>query len=123
MWRVELNATGNDPDGTIVSYAWYNDFSSGSVILGSGQSLVRNLPEGANNIRVVATDNMGATASDTVIITVTPPVTSSPPTANAGADRIVNDTDNVGGEVVTLDGRASTDPDDDIVSFRGSRHR
>jgi uncharacterized protein YhjY with autotransporter beta-barrel domain len=112
-----LNATGNDPDGTIVSYAWYNDFSSGSVSLGSGQSLVANLPDGANNVRVVATDNQGATASDTVIITVIAPAPNVAPTANAGADRTINDTDGADDEDVQLNGSLSRDPDGSIVSY------
>ena len=118
---VELNASGSDSDGTIVSYEWSRDIGEGYVPLGSGQSLLAQLPDGPNYIQVVATDNLGATASDTVLITVTAPATSSPPIANAGGDRTVGDTDNADGESVLLDGRASTDPDDDIVSYEWAR--
>jgi hypothetical protein len=113
--NVELNASGSDSDGTIESYTWYLDIGDGSQRLGEGQSLSADLSDGTNYISVVATDNLGATGSDTVVITVT--TRSSSPTADAGADRTVDDVDHLPGESVSLDGRASTDPDDDIVSF------
>ena len=43
------------------------------------------------------------------------------PTANAGPDRNVADTDGQPGESVTLDGSASTDTDGTIVSYEWFR--
>ncbi len=40
-----------------------------------------------------------------------------PPVANAGPDQTVTDTDNNGSESITLDGSASSDPDNDIASY------
>ncbi len=44
---------------------------------------------------------------------ITPPVTNNPPTANAGSDQSV-----IEGEMVTLDGSASTDPDGSITAYQ-----
>ena len=45
------------------------------------------------------------------------PVLNQAPTANAGADQTVPDTDGVGSESVTLDGSGSSDTDGSIVSY------
>ena len=61
--------------------------------LGSGATLQPRLADGENVIRLTVTDSSGRSASDTVIITVNAPTSSGLPTANAGADRSVADTD------------------------------
>ena len=121
--NVTLDASGSsDPDGAIVSYAWYRNIGDGTELLGTamGPTLPVRLGDGAHDIRLIVTDNVGNTASDAVLITIgAPPVVA--PTANAGADRTVNDTDNAAGENVTLDGSASTDPDGAIVNYAWTR--
>ena len=57
-------------------------------------------------------------ATTTVVITVSAPAI---PTANAGPDRNIPDSDGEPGESVTLDGSASTDTDGTIASFTWSR--
>jgi hypothetical protein len=42
---------------------------------------------------------------------------NTPPTANAGADQVVNDADRSGGEAVVLNGTASFDPDGSIAAY------
>lgn len=111
-----------DPDGTIVSYEWYRLDGDYTENLGSSMTptLQTRLPDGANTIQLVVTDNGDITASDTVLITVNA-ASSTVPTANAGADRVVDDTDKSAGENVVLDGSASLDPDGTIINYAWSR--
>lgn len=69
-------------------------------------------------MRVFVTDAGGVTADATVTITVG---AAAGPTANAGGDRNVSDTDAEDGALVTLDGSLSTDADGAIASYRWSR--
>jgi len=62
------------------------------------------------------TDDDDATDSDSVQVTVNPYV-NVPPTADAGPDQNVTDTDSSGSEDVTLDGSGSSDSDGTIVSY------
>lgn len=97
---VTLTGTASDPDGTIQSFEWFLGESS----LGTGATLSVRVPDGINQITLIATDNSGQTAADDVVVTVAAP---SAPTANAGADQSLPDTDGQPGENVTLDGSAS----------------
>lgn len=118
--RVELNGSASsDPDGNIVRYAWYRGIGSGTVSLGTSTTptLQAPLPDGPSTILLVVTDNVGNTATDTSVITVNAPTASNQLTANAGADRAVNDTDNATGENVLLDGSASTIPEGSTVTY------
>jgi hypothetical protein len=109
---ITLNGSGStDSDGTIVSYTWRE---SGSVIT-SGVTPVVNFAVGVHTVELTVTDNDGATAVDTVLITVEP--ANVAPTANAGTDQTITDTDNSGSESVTLNGSSSTDSDGTIVSY------
>src|SRR6185369_11494082 len=71
---VSFTSTASDPDGSIASYLW--DF-------GDGQSSTSPNPShtygssGSRLARLTVTDNRGATASATLIITVTPPPTGA----------------------------------------------
>jgi hypothetical protein len=106
---VSLNDDGSfDIDGTIVSYVWME----GGSQIATGASSQANLATGEHAITLVVTDNGGASGSNTVFITVNPP-----PIAHAGADQQVNDADNNGTEVITLDGSVSSDALGTIVSY------
>jgi uncharacterized protein YhjY with autotransporter beta-barrel domain/antitoxin component of RelBE/YafQ-DinJ toxin-antitoxin module len=107
---VTLTATASDQDGTIQSIVW----QIGETILGAGATIQAALQDGPNDIVVTATDNSGLTASDTVRVTVGEPLRA--PTVNAGADRVVPDTDGQPGEAVTLTATAS-DPDGTIQGY------
>ncbi|TSC61554.1 MAG: serine protease [Parcubacteria group bacterium Greene0416_14] len=64
---VTLNGSASfDPNGSIVSYDW----STSTGPIGSGASLLTTLPIGIHTITLTVTDNLGATATDTVLITV-----------------------------------------------------
>ncbi|MAU09760.1 MAG: hypothetical protein CL607_08065 [Anaerolineaceae bacterium] len=111
---VTLDGSGSsDSDGTIVSYSW--QVSSVEVATGVNPSI--NLSVGVHTITLVVTDDDGATASDDVVITVDSPTTNEAPTANAGADQTVTDSDNSGSEAVTLDGSGSSDPESGTLRF------
>jgi outer membrane autotransporter protein len=115
-------SASRDPDGTITLYQWFRRVDSEStVLLGTGQTLDVTLPDGANDIRLDVTDNDGNTASDGMTITVDPPGASVAPTANAGPDQTLTDSDGEPGENVTLNGTASTDSDGTIASYVWSR--
>jgi hypothetical protein len=106
-----LNGGGaSDPDGSIVTYDW----SEAGVSIGSGVTANVTLGTGSHTITLVVTDNTGATASDTTLVTLTP---NQPPVVIAGADQTVNDVDFSGSEPVTLSESGSFDPDGNIVTF------
>ena len=64
--KVTLSGSGSDPDGTITSYKW----EEGATLLGITQSISPSLNVGIHTMTFTVTDNGGATASDTVIVTV-----------------------------------------------------
>jgi uncharacterized protein YhjY with autotransporter beta-barrel domain len=118
---VLLDGSGStDPDGQIVGFEWSRLDGESTQSLGTGATLQAQLPDGANTIQLVVTDNSGQTASDTIVITVNAR-TSAAPTANAGADRVIADTDSEDGEDVVLDGSTSVDPGGTIVDYAWSR--
>ena len=70
--RVRLDGSASsDPDGTLVSYEWFDGQQSS---LGVGAVLASVfLPDGANQVTLVVRDNVGNTASAVVTITVGAP--------------------------------------------------
>ncbi|MEX1203086.1 MAG: PKD domain-containing protein, partial [Ferruginibacter sp.] len=70
---VQLTAVATDSDGTITGYNWrvingpsqYNFANINNV-----QTLFNNLQQGIYKVEIRVTDNNGATASDTVVVTV-----------------------------------------------------
>jgi hypothetical protein len=113
---VTLNGSGSsDTDGTIVSYEW----REGASVIGTGASPTISFAVGTHTLTLQVTDDDGATATDTVVITVNPaqPPPNVPPTANAGPDQTVTDTNGNGSESVTLNGSGSSDADGTIVSY------
>lgn len=115
-----LNGTAStDPDGnnTITTYAWSYvngpaQYSFGNA--GAASTTLGNLVEGTYTFQLKVTDDGGLSATDVVIITVSP-IPNRVPLANAGADKIIAlPTNNV-----TLDGAGSSDPEGNntIVSY------
>jgi hypothetical protein len=71
----------HDPDGTIVSYEW--DFDNDSFTDATGVTAFHTFADNGNfPVRLTVTDNLGATGTATVTVTVT----NVPPSVNAGAD-------------------------------------
>ena len=106
---VTLDGSGSsDPDGSISVYEW----TEGATALGTGAVLNVSLAAGTHTITLTVTDNIGASAGDTVVVDV-----NQPPTANAGLDQSANDADGTNSETVTLDGSASSDLDGTIDTY------
>ena len=103
-------SASTDIDGKIVSYEW----KEGSTILGASDIITSDFQVGEHNVVLTVIDDNGAVDSDTVLLTVNP---NQPPTALAGDDKTVDDSDGNGSESVTLDGSGSFDPDGTIASY------
>ena len=80
---VTISGSGNDPDGTIVSYRW----KEGSNLLASTATFTYTPSSGGNHtLTLTVTDDDNATASDTMTVTATG---NLPPVADAGEDKTV----------------------------------
>jgi len=99
-----------DSDGAIVSYEW----KEGSTTLGTTAAVMYNLSVGTHLIDLTVTDDDNATGTDSITLLIN---ANSAPTANAGSDQLVNDNDNTGSELVTLNGSGSSDSDGTILSY------
>jgi len=114
-----LNGTASfDPDGSIVTYAWTKLSGPAQYSManpGVSSTNLSNLVQGVYSFVLTVTDNRGATASDTVVVTVNPgaPPPNQPPVANAGPDiTIVLPVNSA-----VLNGSNSSDPDGTISSY------
>jgi subtilisin family serine protease/PKD repeat protein len=98
-------STSSDPDGDPLTYTWA--FGDGST--GTGPTPTHAYATlGTFTVTLVVND--GFTSSPPATTTVT--VSNRPPIANAGPNRTV-----VRRTIVTLDGRASSDPDGTITAY------
>ena len=111
---ITLNASGSaDSDGTIVSYSW----DEGGIEIATGVNPTLDLAVGVHTIILTVTDDGGAQATDTVLVTINSAATNIAPTADAGGNQTVADLDSSGSELITLDGSGSVDTDGTIVSY------
>lgn len=118
---VQLDASGTtdvDP-GNVLTYQWFDlDTDQALGPASASPQLTVTLGDGPHNISLSVNDDSAdfgtSSANDQVLITIN---AAAAPTANAGADRNVADTDGQPGESVVLDGTASTDPDGTIVTY------
>lgn len=103
--QVALDGTGSiDPDGEALSFVWT---LGGARIATGPQPTVEPLPVGVHTVVLSVSDPQGASASDSVLVTVA----NQFPVAQAGPDRMVDIA-----TVVTLDGSGSQDPDGDTLT-------
>ncbi len=101
-----------DADGDIVTFQWAYE---GAVDKITGSKPIVRLPVGITTVVLTVTDDQGATASDTVIVTIS--AKNQAPIAKAGEPQTISDEDGNGQVIVTLDGSASADPDGTITSY------
>ncbi len=117
-----LNGSSSvDPEGSVLTYSWakINGPAQFSLANSSAASTVlNNLVPGTYSFRLRVTDNLGATASDTVLVTVNAALPANQnPVANAGADITVTLPTNI----TNLNGSGSIDPDGSIASYSWTR--
>ncbi len=112
-----LSGVASDADGNIISYLWKKLTGPSAFTIANAalaQTAVSNLVQGVYSFELSVIDNAGATARDTLSITVlavTPPV-NLPPVAYAGRDSIIY----LPSDSASLRGSA-TDADGIVVSY------
>lgn len=94
-----------DPDGTVVNFTW--DFGDGLQEYGAVVSH-EYLQRAQFTATLTVRDSDGATTMDAVVATVQ----NRPPVADAGVDQ-----ESFLGDIVVLDGSASSDPDADALTY------
>jgi hypothetical protein len=114
--NITLSGSGTDPDGTISSYQWTQlsgPFSGTIKNSNSASTTVSGLIQGGYQFQLKVTDNQGATATSTTLVTVNIAQTvNKVPVANAGADQTVTLPTNT----IQLSG-SGNDTDGTIISF------
>ncbi len=119
---ASLNGSATDADGTIASYAW-TQVSGPQVTLANANSAQASFiaPEVAANTKVTfkltATDNKGATATDTVVVTINDTAPVVIPGNEAPVAAITAPATATAGQTVVVDASASTDKDGDQLNF------
>src|SRR5690606_6096571 len=92
--NATLNGSGSDPDGTVEGYSW-EKISGPAVTLGATDESslqLSNLVEGVYVFELTVIDNLDATGTDLVQVTVSG--INQDPVADAGADIVVTLPDN-----------------------------
>ena len=106
-----------DPDGTISNWLWTKISGPASFVFNNSSaqnSVIKNLVKGIYQVELKVTDNGGLSGRDTMQIIVNDPSQPNrPPVACAGIDQTIT----LPVSIVNLDGRCSTDPDNNITSY------
>ncbi|MEO6228745.1 MAG: T9SS type A sorting domain-containing protein [Ferruginibacter sp.] len=113
-----LTGSGTDADGTITGYKWTKVSGpvSGNIVSPNNAStIINNLAQGIYQYAVTVTDNSGATATDTIQITVNK-APNKAPVANAGVDKVIM----LPTSSTTLSGSGS-DADGTVTSYKWTK--
>lgn len=114
---IQLDGSSSyDPDGKIVIWRWKKILGPASfniVTPNDPVTIVRNLINGFYQFELEVIDNKGHSARDTIQVITDALATNHPPVAHAGPDQRTTLPINT----VTLDGSASSDPDNNIKSY------
>jgi hypothetical protein len=105
-------SASHDPDNDEITFLWNGgEISADDTTL---ETVICTAPEVAKDtvfpVVLIVNDGKLASKPDTVWVTVNN--VNKKPVANAGADIVVNE-----GEMFTLDGSGSNDPDNDVLTF------
>lgn len=111
--------SSSDPDGKIITWEWTKIAGPAPVTISfpkAEQARVKGLVKGQYQFELKVTDDGGLSSKDTIQVIVDSSSLQSnhPPVARAGPDQIIVLPLNH----VTLDGAGSSDPDNNIVSYR-----
>lgn len=117
--RIRLSGSdSSDPDGDTLSYLWsITNRPSGSAA--SLNSTIAESPQftadidGTYTLRLIVNDGELSSAPDLVLVTATS--NNTPPRADAGSNQSVET-----GQLVQLNGNASSDPDGDSLAYTWS---
>ena len=115
---ITQTGSGTDPDGSITSYQWTKVAGPATFTIVSptqASTVINNLIQGTYQFELLVTDNLGATARDTMILTVNAAANQAP-TANAGANQTIT----LPVSLVTVTG-SGTDPDGSIASYQWTK--
>lgn len=116
---AQLNGSqSKDPDNNITTFKWTKISGPSANIEHDNAETTRvnNLIEGIYLFELKVTDAGGLFAKDTVIITVNSAINHAP-VANAGNDTTII----LPANAANLDGRKSTDPDNNITSYQWTK--
>ncbi|MBS1810672.1 MAG: CotH kinase family protein [Acidobacteria bacterium] len=111
---VQLNGTAStDPDNDSLTHLWAVDGHE----IGQGAIIETKLVPGVHSITLTVKDIQGATGSATVSLQVVAPVSNRSPVAVIAPLPASIEAPNPDGVAVQLDGTASTDPDNDSLTY------
>jgi len=115
--RVTLNAVGSsDAEGSALSFSWYMTRGEQQVALNGAQTMTPWFiapADGLYEFTVTASDECGASDTDTVRVSVGSGEARSVPIARAYTEQSIVS----GGTLVTIDASMSEDPDDGQLAY------